>query len=178
MWIKSLVVIVLFYLFAVMQNSFFTHFNLFGAVPNLVITLFFLVVFFLPKNSSAEIILYSVFAGLFLDIFSYAYFGVSIILLLIIGLFAQKMKTMLQEKSNDTFPLVYFLPLFIISLLFYDFALSLCRDKFSFMQAISIFNFAISWEIVYNLLTAWLAFYIYKKFLQPKTADHQLRLFR
>ena len=82
-----------------------------------------------------------------MDVFSGAYFGVSIILLLVIGLLSKKVQSMLQENANDKFPIAYFLPLFFVSLLTYDF-----------------FNFFSIVGIIYNLIVATVAFYIYKRF--------------
>ena len=50
-WQKTLVVIILFYIFALLQSSFFVHFSLLGAVPNLVFAFFALLVFFEKKGT-------------------------------------------------------------------------------------------------------------------------------
>jgi rod shape-determining protein MreD len=146
-----IIIFFLFYLFALLQNSFFVHFNLFGAFPNLVFIFFFLLLFFDKKKSYFNVIIFSLFAGFFLDISSYSYFGESIILLLIIGVLSKKIQSQLQEKENDKFPFVYFLSLFIFSYIVYDLVL----------------NFNLSWvflpKIIYNVLVAGLVFYVYKK---------------
>jgi len=175
MWIKYIFIVLLFYLFSILQNSFFVHFSLFGAIPNLVFVFFFLLAFFEPKNNHYQIVFYAISAGLFLDFFSYTYFGVSIILLLLIGSAMKKIQAILHEKRDDRFPLLYFLPLFTISLIFYDLLLNVFLNKFNLAQIVS--GFSIS-EIIYNLLFASVAFYVYKKFLGLRFDDRQLALFR
>ena len=88
--IRFLLVIFFFYLFAVLQNSFFTHFNLFGAYPDLVFALFFTVIFFEKKENLNQVLLYSILAGFFLDVFSFARFGQNIIILLAIAFLLKK----------------------------------------------------------------------------------------
>ena len=165
MWLKSIFIIILFYFFAVLQNSFFAHFSLFGAVPNLVFIFFFLLIFFQKNNGYRNIFLYSIFAGLFLDIFSYTYLGVSVILLLLIGLIIKKVKSLLQENKDNEFPFIYFLPLFIISLILYDSLLIIFVAKFNLMLALTSFNRGFIAEVIYNLVISCLAFYLYKNLL-------------
>ena len=81
MWLKSILIFFLFWLFAIAQNSFFAHFNLFGAVPDIVFILFFLLVFFESFENYYQIIFYAVVAGFFADIFSvftYIAFGLTL----------------------------------------------------------------------------------------------------
>lgn len=168
MWYKNLIVIFLFYIFALLQNSFFTHLNLFGATPNLVFILFFILVFFSTKNAAfldLEIIFYAIAAGLFLDVFSRSYFGISIFSFLLISFLIKKIRSALQEKKNDKFPIIYFLSLFLASLIIYNLI---------FTASFSISSIA---SLIYNLLFACLAFYIYKKFFYSITNSHQLTLF-
>jgi rod shape-determining protein MreD len=160
--------IFLFYLFAVLQNSFFVHFSLFGAVLNIVFIFFFLLVFFQKKASYYKIIFYSIFAGLFLDFFSYTYFGVSIILLLFVGLIGKKIQTSLQEKNNDKFPTAYFVLLFLFSFTVYDFLLRIFLSSFNFLAVLQSVNIGFILEVVYNFFVAFVVFYIYKKFFVKK----------
>lgn len=161
MWKKFLIIILLFYLFALLQNSFFTHFNPLGAVPNLVFILFFLLIFFeRPKGYPGwEVIFYSVAAGFFLDIFSYTYIGPSIVLLIIIGFTTKSLQTLLKNQK-DSYPFIYFLPLFIIFL-----------SAYSFLLGGTIFS------AIYSIVIASILFYLYKKFLNGIINDRQLSLF-
>jgi hypothetical protein len=149
-----------------MQNSFFVHFNLFGAIPNIVFILFFVLVFFSRQGRdpavSGEIIFYAISAGLFLDFFSYTYFGVSIFLLMFFGVATKKIQSMLQEKVNDKFPFVYFLPFFLGSLIIYNLLLNV---------------FSVT-GIIINSLIACIFFYIYNKFFVSGIDDRQLKLIK
>jgi len=167
MWTKYLIIIILFYFFAVMQNSFFAYFNLLGVVPNFVFILFFLLVFFEKKSNYYQIIFYATTAGLFLDIFSTAYFGTSIAVLLFLGFLTKQAQGILFEKKNNNSPFIYFLPFFIITLTVYDLLLGFMLNFWGFAA-----------EIAYNLLFAGIAFYICKKFLKLGADDRQLSLFK
>lgn len=153
-WQKIVIVILLLYIFALLQNSFFAHFSLFGATPNLVFSFFFLLVFFSEKENYIVIFL-AILAGFFLDVFSYSYLGLSIIILIIIGLLLKKVQSELKVR-HDNHPISYFLPLFIISLLIYDALMSL-------WLRFSVFS------IIYSAIFGTAFFYIYKrwqKFIQ------------
>ncbi|MCX6718369.1 MAG: rod shape-determining protein MreD [Candidatus Staskawiczbacteria bacterium] len=144
MFKKLLVIIFLFYFFALLQSSFLSHFSLFGAVPNLVFILFFLLVFF-EEGNNYQIIIWSAIAGIFLDLFSYTYLGLSVVLLIIFGFLLKKVQSLLKD-TEDKYPFVYFLPLFIISLLAYNFLL---RTEIIF-------------SVVYSSVIASVFFYIYR----------------
>ena len=155
MWIRALITILLFYFFAVLQNSFLAHFNILGAVPNILFIFFFLLIFFEGQKSYCQIISWSVVAGFFLDIFSSSYFGASITALLLIGVLTKKIINSLKEKQ-DEYPVVYFIPLFLGFFIIYEIILRLC------------FSWIICVEIIYNLTLAFLGFYIYKKIIKSK----------
>ncbi|MEI7424957.1 MAG: rod shape-determining protein MreD [Candidatus Staskawiczbacteria bacterium] len=166
MWQKSFIIVILFYFFALLQHSFFTHFNLFGATPNLVYILFFLLLFTskIGENISNNyyIVSLSFVAGLFLDIYSYTYIGPSIIILLLISFLFIKAKALLQSRDNS-YPFEYFLPLFIISILAYDLSIG-CYLRFvepNKIAMISSFQLVIS--LIYNSVVASIFFFLNKK---------------
>jgi rod shape-determining protein MreD len=165
MWAKYLILIILFYLLAVLQSSFFVHFNLFGAIPNLVLLLFFLATFFSERSNYYETAFYATTAGFFLDIFSPSTFGVSIILLLLLGFFIKKAQDLLKEKNGDCFPIIYFLPLFFITLTVYTFITA-------------GLNLVFIAQVIYNLLLATLSFLVYKKYFIGALNTRQLSLFK
>ena len=167
MWKKLLAIIFLFYLFALLQNSFFSHFNLFGAVPNLVFILFFLLIFFTGKGKNYQIICIAATAGIFLDLFSYTYLGPSIVLLIIIGFLIKNAQSLLKNRE-DSHPFIYFVPLLIISLLAYDLFLSLYLYFLDQNKSAITFGLGTIFYVIYNLLIASILFYIYKKFLVSK----------
>ena len=160
--IAEIITIFLFYLFALLQSSFFVHFNFFGSVLNLVFIFLFLIVFFSPKKIDYTIIIYAIIAGLFLDIFSYAYLGLSAVLLVIIAYLSKKIQASLKEKQ-DKYPFVYFLPLFLAWFLIYELLLMIYFRFADPSHALIIFNFGFLLGIIYNLLAASLGFYIFKK---------------
>jgi rod shape-determining protein MreD len=160
-----------------LQNSFFAHFSLWGATPNLVFIFFLLLLFFEKNSRYYEMIFYAISAGLLLDIFSYTYFGLSAVLFLLIGFLAKRVQGALSEKKDNTFPIIYFLPLFLIFLLVYDLLSRSFLNKFNLMKiAPNMSGFAA--EIIYNLLVAAIAFYVCKKFLKFGIDDRQLPLFK
>jgi rod shape-determining protein MreD len=162
MQLKYLIIIILFYFFALLQNTFFLHFSLLGAVPNLVFILFFLTVFFSPKKISYIFFLYAVFAGLLADNFLYTHFGLSVILFIIIGYFAKKMQTALKEKE-DKYPFVYFILLFLIWLLIYDLLAMFYLRFIDSSRILPNFGAGFWAGLVYNSFVAFIGFYIFKK---------------
>jgi rod shape-determining protein MreD len=168
MWKKLLIIVFLFYLFILLQNSFLAHFDIFGVSPNLVFVLFFLLVFFEKKDKTYRAIFLAITAGLFLDIFSFTCLGPSIIVLIIIALLLKKAQSMLKNRE-DTYPFVYFLPLFIIFFLVYDLLLGLTFYFFDPNKIIISFGTETIFAVIYNSLVASSFFYIYKKFF--KTAN-------
>lgn len=188
MWLKYSITIILFYLFAVLQNSLFAHFSLFGATPSLVFILFYLLIFFFAQGarlpdrqgpaSGWDLIFLSAMAGFFLDLFSLSYFGTSAVIILIIGFFTKKTQKLLRGGQKDNYPLIYFLPLFFISLLAYH----LLLNGFNFFLGLSQITINLSWnfvaEAIYNLVFASIIFGIYKKFIFSRIDNRQLSLFK
>lgn len=176
MWRKILVITILFFLLVLVQNSFFAHFKLFGAVPNLVFVLFFLLAFFKGKAVSYSVIFYAVVAGFFLDIFSFTYLGPSIILLAGLAFLLKKIQALLKNQQ-DQHPVIYFLPLFVIFLSLYKILLTIILGLLGPLHT----KIALDWQffagIGYSFLFAVIAFYIYK-FLSEKIINtRQLKLF-
>jgi rod shape-determining protein MreD len=160
-WQKPLLIILLFYLFALVQTSFLAHFSLFGTIPNLVFTLFFLLVFFIKKNENYQIIFFAFIAGIFLDIFSYTYIGPSIIFLLIIGFLLKKSQSLLKNRESSH-PFIYFLPLFVIFLLAYDLSCGFYFYFFGFNKTAITLGAQTIFSVIYSALIASALFYIYK----------------
>ena len=189
MWKKLLFIIFLFYLFALLQNSFLTHFSLFGATPNLVFILFFLFVFFegVPGVSSESflghssrsyvVILLALAAGFFLDIFSYTYLGPSIVFLIIISFLLKGTQSLLKSRK-DNYPLVYFLPLFVVFWGIYNLLLSLYFYFIDSNKIIISFGTETIFAVIYNLVIASVLFYLYKKALSAVASNNQPALFR
>ncbi len=165
MWPKTLITMFLFYLLAVLQSSFFVRFNIMGIAPNLVFILFFIIIFFEKNSSYYEIMFWSIVAGFLLDVFSYSYFGVSIVLLLVIGILLKKAMQSLREKK-DKYPIAYFMPLFLVFYIFYDVFSGLFLFFFDPSHIIFSFSWSLLLRTLYNLTVAIFSFYIYKGFVK------------
>lgn len=153
MQLKYPIIILVFYLLAILQNSFLPHFNLFGAMPNIVFIAFFLLLFFSLPNS-LEHIFYSLTAGFFLDVFSNTYFGLSMISLFLIGFLTKKIQSLLKNIPGNDDPFIYFLPLFAVFFVFYSLVSSL--GGFSLPG------------LIYNIAVALFIFWFYKKVFYEK----------
>lgn len=166
---RYLVIIFLFYFFALLQNSFFVHFNISGSVPNLVFILFFLLVFFGKHNgylkNFRQVIFLGALAGFFIDIFSYTYIGPSIILLIVIGFLAKRIQLLLKIR-DDRFPFIYFAPIFLLSFIAYELLLMAYLHLFNFSPPLAVFDLRFLVEIVYNLFFAATGFLIFKKYVK------------
>ena len=164
MWQKALFLIFLFYLFSLLQSSFFPYFNILGSVPNLVFILFFSIVFFDKKDRIYPTIIWAIIAGIFLDIFSYTRLGPSILSLVIVGFLLKKTQSALR-RQEDNHPFVYFLPLFLVSFILYEFLLSAYMRFFDPSHYWMSFGLSTVGGIIYNLLFASLVFLVFKKIL-------------
>lgn len=171
MWQKFVIATLVFYILALLQNSFFSYFNLFGATLNLVFIFFFTLVFFSvqggprPKGYPGwEVIFYAITAGFFLDIFTYTYLGPSVILLVVLSFLLKKIQLLLKNK-DDKHPLAYFMPLFIIFLLAYNTLLSLYLHFIDPNKIALSFGMQTVFMLIYNLIIASIFFIFYKKFI-------------
>lgn len=175
MWVKYLVAAALFYVFAVLQNSFLAHFNVFGVTPNLVLIFYFLLLFF----DSADKFLFGIFgafvAGFLLDAFSHIFLGISIIIFLILMLIFKKILQLLWER-NDEYSVVYFASLFVFYLALYKFLL----NSSLFVLNSELSDFSLNWKILiigaYNLFFALIGFYVFDRLNIFRKENKQLEL--
>lgn len=175
MWKRIVIIILLFYFFVLLQNSFLAHFNLFGAVINLAFVFFFSLVFFdkslagqsLGKNY--QVVLLAAVAGFFLDVSTVrnSYFGISIILLAIIGLSIRFVRSLLSEHE-DKYPFVYFLPIFAASFLIYYILNDFLFFIFETKKLIVPFGLPAVFSLGYNTIVACGFFYVLKRFFRRK----------
>lgn len=158
---KILFLIVIFYILTLLQTSFLVHFDIAGLTPNLILILVCLLNFF-EKPKEYWGIFGAITGGFFLNIFSNSFIGISIIILVFISLFIKKSFHFLRE-TYDKHPIIYFLPLFIFSLFFYD----LLAALFSYFSNSFVFQFSFDLSflinIIYNSIFVIPCFYIYKK---------------
>lgn len=169
-WLRFTAIFLLFYFLAILQNSFFSQFQIFGGSLNIIFVLFFIFTFFSKRKvirTDSEKVFYTITAGLFLDIFSNLHFGVSIFSIFITGLLINKIQNSLQSKY-DNFPVSYFIPIFIVSFSVYRLLVFL----FSNIANISNISVAISFvfvsDIIYNLIFSLVLFFLYKKYFMKR----------
>ncbi len=103
-----------FFLLAILQISFFSHFSILGQIPNLILSVLFLLVFF-EKADETFLLPGIFFAGFFSDIFSSRLLGISI---LILGLDVLLMKKVLKNVKKQN--VLVFIFLFLLFAIFYQ----------------------------------------------------------
>lgn len=174
MWFKYPLIILLIFIFALLQNSFLQYFSIMGATPNFVFIIFFILIFFeIQKRSNAGFFI-AIVAGLLLDMFLPIYFGVSIITLLIIYFLEKELMHFLKD-NKDQYPIKYFLFSFVLFLLMYSVFLY-------FFSTFLSFPFYFGWNVLvsvgYSIIFAWAGFHIYKKLAKNEGTSNQLKLFK
>lgn len=162
MWLRLLIIFLLFGFLGILQTSFLVHFNIMGSTPNLIFILYFVVVFFEGSQKYIQGIFSAIIAGFFLDALSLSYFGLSIISLLIIT-FILKKTLFLLKKTRDEYPIAYFVSLFILSFIIYSLLLTIAIYFLNLAQVTPVLSWLFLIKIVYNLVFALLGFYTYKK---------------
>lgn len=152
-----------------MQGSFLVHFDLLGAIPNLVFIFFFLLTFFDHGQKGApkkyRVIFFAAIAGIFLDIFSYTYFGPSIVLLIAIALLLKSAQSLLKDMK-DNYPFICFLPLFITFFLIYDVAMASYLYFLESGRIAVVFSIGTIFSVIYSSIIASACFFVYKKFVR------------
>ncbi|MDO8530359.1 MAG: hypothetical protein Q7S10_03075 [bacterium] len=175
MWLKYPLIATLFFFLALLQASFLPHFSIMGAAPSLVFILFFILVFnecLKHKFFHAEYyfaLFLVVLGGIFLDIFSPFYFGLSIISLL--GVYAL-VKTIIYfiREQQDSYFILYFVGIFSFCFFANVAFVNLVSNNFHFGKYLYI-------ELAYNVALACTGFYIYKMIDNLVHRGKQLRLF-
>lgn len=167
-WIKYFIIAFLFFIFSLIQASFFPYFNIWGATPNLVFILFSLLIFFDAKEQG---FFYAIFAGLLSDIFLLSYFGVAIISFLII--YSIQRLTVYFIKNKSQYAVFYFMIIFSVNFILYNILIYLFSIIFNFP-----FNFGwiIIVSLLYNLIIALPGFYVYKMLTKTDYTENQLKL--
>ncbi len=83
---KTLVSIILYYIFILLQTSFLVHFSIFGLVLNLIL-ISVIIWNILEKSETLFGLSNAVIGGFFLDLFSSRMFGFHILILLALAIF-------------------------------------------------------------------------------------------
>ncbi len=158
---KILILILFFYFFILFQNSFLSRFGALGALPNFLLIFTCLLGFFEnPHRCSGA---FSVLAaGFFLDVFSGLFFGASIFSLLFVYFLIKELIHFLRDIPQK-YSVVYFIPIFISCIIFYDLFFGL----FSFFSGSGLSfprAYLLLIEIISNLIIAIIGFYSFKKY--------------
>lgn len=146
---KILVLILLFYFLAIFQESFLSHFSLFGATSNLILISVFLLIF-LEKNSVSQKpkILSGFLGGTILDLFSSIPFGIFTLNLTLSSFLTQKISKFFKESNILGFSI-----LFLIYFSFY-------KALLIFESFVSLFLFKKSFGISFNLSSFFSEFFL------------------
>lgn len=157
--LKKFLVFPLLYFLVLFQYSFFPLFGVRGIIPNIILILVCLWNFFEKADDNFGILM-GIGAGFFLDIFSSTFFGTSIILLLVVSFIFKKAHWLLKE-SQEKHSVVYFFPLFVLCLFFYNLFLKL--STVFFLSAPFQFNLVFFLiNLGYNIVLAIIGFYSFK----------------
>ena len=167
MWKKLLIIALVFYALALLQNAFFIHFRILGAVPDLVFIFFILLVFFSAPGGPAsgwQVFFYAIMAGLILDIFSFTYICPSIFILAITAFLLKKAQALLKNRQESR-PLVYFLPLFLLFFCVWQFLNATYLSFFGLPPRFQEISLRFTVQLIYDLAVAYVGFLVFKKLL-------------
>jgi hypothetical protein len=180
MWLKYIIIGVLFFVFAIIQSSFLPHLAIFNLVPNIVFIFFFILIFFEKNESQTSLwerwpagIFLIVAGGWALDLFSPSRFGSAILSLLLIYAMVKITLHFLKER-NDALSMVYFVTIFIISFMVYQVIFNLISG---ISYGVITFNRYFLMSIFYNLAIALAGFFLYNYIVIGRPKNRQLNLF-
>lgn len=169
---KLLLLFAGFFFAAILQASFFSYFSISGATPNIIFSLFFLVVFSADKKNHLLGFFTCIVAGFFLDLVSSFYFGTSILALLIIYALHHFLSHIVHRHENLL--VLNFTVAFCAFLALYDVLLYL----FSLVSNISfLLNAPLVISVAYSLLFAIAGFLIIQPLVSARESNNQLKLF-
>lgn len=162
---KVLILILLFYFLIIFQESFLSHFTLFGGTCNLILISVFLLIFFEENWGSGNSgILCGFLGGTILDLFSAIPFGVFALNLTLTSFFFKKISKVFKKANILAFSLLFLLyfSFYKAILIFENFA-SLLFFKRDFGFAFSPLSFFS--EIFLSFLLILLVLFFTKKYV-------------
>ncbi len=165
-----LLLLIIFFAAAIIQASFLPLFAVFGAVPNLLFIIFFLVIFFEPQQQYQTGFFAAIVAGLLSDVYG-TYFGVSVVIFLLVYFFKKAVGHFMKESSGKT--VSNYMLLFVICLVLHIILFSLASLV---AAAPSVIAFSTVIAILYSALVAVVGFYIARALFFAKEPDNQLKL--
>ncbi len=171
--VKFAISLMLFFVLASVQASFFPYFAIAGAVPNLVFALFFTLIFFEPKRQVGTGFFAVAAAGILQDMVLGSYFGICTACLLAVYGLRKAIAYFLKEADGQyvafngmgTFAACFLL----YQVLLYGFSMIIDIQAPINMQTLV--------SLVYTLLFALVGFFIYKNLFREKAEVNQLKLF-
>ena len=142
---KVLILILVFYFLVIFQESFLSHFTLFGARINLILISVFLLIFFEENWGSKNLGVISGFlGGTILDFFSTIPFGVFALNLTLTSFFTKKISKVFKKSNILAFSLLFLLyfSFYKILLIFENFiSLIFFKKSFGFsFNAVPLFS--------------------------------------
>lgn len=174
MWFKYPLLILALLLLGLLQSSFLAYFGIMGIVPNLIFIVFFTVIFFESKHTYEFGFWAAIISGFFVDIVFGYYFGISIGVMLSIYLL-HKTTVHFFKETRDRFSIFYFIPIFLAFLVIYHallyVILTVLRMPINMRLDVSFIVL-----LMYNLIFALAAFYLYRNLAGRKEDENQLTL--
>ncbi len=171
-FLKYAVIVLLFFLCAILQVSLLPYVSITGAVPNLLFIVFFAALFFQKKQDVTFGFTMAVVAGFLLDIITPLRFGVSIVILLAVYFIYRGLIRFFQEADANTL-IWYFLGIFLALFLVY-YALLYVASK---LIASPIQTGASTVGVLaYSLVLAAVIFFVWQTFFGKRPEDNQLKL--
>ncbi len=173
MWTKLSVVTLIFFLLTLIQNTFLTHISLLGVAPNVVFTLFFTVVFFQKFDEHYLDIFFAIIVGFFIDIYSISFFGPGIVSLVLVYVVIKTAIYFIKEGMGS-YMLLYFLPLFLVCLIFYQACYRIFSNTGAGILALDRLDYI---SLGYHTILALLVFFAYQ-YIDRLVSPRQLSLFK
>lgn len=161
---KYLILIVVFYFLVIFQESFLSHFTLFGATPNLILISVFLLIFFEENLGSENLgVLAGFLGGTILDFFSSIPFGIFALNLTLSSLFIKKISRVFKKSNILGFSILFLLYFcFYKALLFFEDFVSPLFFKRNLGLSFNLSSFFS--EIFLSLLLIFLVLFLTKKY--------------
>ena len=180
MWIKTVGILLLFLILAVLQTTFLPHISIGGAVFNVVFVVFFTLAFFEKESTVSwqhlpvQGLVVAAVVGCILDAFSTHYFGPSIISLMTAYVAIKLLIHFLKERQSS-YLFIYFILIFLVVFIGYGVLMDVLV-QFPHVHITMGVNKLV--ETGYNLLAAAMAYYVGQYIYFKQKSDRQLKLFR
>jgi len=155
---RILASVLFFYVLALIQTSFIFHLGILNVVPNLILISVVLLTFFERADKKTGLAIAGI-GGFFLDLFSYSYLGISIILLIILVFLLKKFLKISAGRN-----IIHLVLALVFSIVFYNLFLVLLDSIFLDMSFLRLFivNRFLVFESMYTLGVGILFYFLIK----------------